>query len=629
MMKRTSSFLLPLLLLGSQISPAQRLVERLDRGVIAVPSGKGVYVGWRMLGTEPNSIAYNVYRNGSRVNERPISDSTNFFDDDGTSRDSYSVSAVLDGKELPASSPVDVWNSYFSEVPLQRPGGGILPGERTYDYAPGDISVADLDGDGQLEIVLKWNPSESRDPSQAGYTGKVILDGYELDGTHLWRIDLGMNIRAGEHYTQFMVYDLDSDGRAEVVCKTADGTKDNAGTILGSATADYRNSDGRILSGPEYLSAFDGLTGDFIDTVDYIPGRGRVSSWGDRYGNRVDRFLAGVAYLDGRKPSVVMCRGYYTRTVLAAWDLVDRKLRQRWVFDTNDEAHSSYAGQGNHQLSVADVDSDGRDEIVYGSMTVDDDGTGLYTTGLGHGDALHVSDMDPNRPGLELWMPHETAAGGATYRDAATGEILLEHKNAGDVARGVAAHIDSRYPGYQLWSHARGGIYNTDGTRIKGRYSNKMMGFLVWWTGSLQREFLASASGSGESPVLERWTGEGSTRLLSLYNVPTAYDTRGIKGTKANPCFSGDILGDWREELILYSKDKTKLRIFTTPEKTKTRIRTLLHDSQYRLALAWQNVGYNQPPHPSFYLGEGMAAPAAPHIELVHPKLPEPSQESE
>lgn len=598
-----------------------RLVEKLDRGVVAVSTKAGVYVGWRMFGTEPGRIGYNVYRDLVKLNETPITDSTNLLDEEGTPASSYSVAAVLDGTEQERSVPVDVWHDIYKEIPLQRPAGGVTPSGEAYEYSPGDVSVGDLNGDGSFEIVLKWNPANGKDNSQAGYSGNQLLDAYTMDGSLMWRIDLGINIRAGSHYTQFMVYDLDCDGRAELVCKTADGTRDGLGTVLGDASADWRNSGGYILNGPEYLSVFDGRSGAFIDTVDYVPARGRVAAWGDGYGNRVDRFLGCVAYLGGQRPSVVMSRGQYSRVVVAAWDLACGQLIPRWVFDSDESGNEAYHGQGNHNLSVADVDGDGRDEIIYGSCAIDDDGTGLYSTGLGHGDALHVSDMDPFRPGLEVWMPHETSINGATFRDAATGEIIWDHANESDVGRGVAAHIDAGYPGYQLWSYARGGVYTTSGKKISDNYSGKMMSFLVWWNGNLQREFLSSA-GRGGSPVIERWGGDGSVRLLNVYDVPSKYDTACTGGTKATPNFSGDLLGDWREEMILHSSDKNKLRIFTTTELTEHRIYTLLHDPQYRLALVWQNGGYNQPPHPGFYIGEGMAAPPVPNIKMIDTASP-------
>ena len=611
--------ILTLFLLLSGFLNAARYMENLDRGVVAVyKGGSQVYVGWRMLGTEPDTISYNVYRGATKINTSPITNSTNYTDTSGSTASTYRVAAVIDSVEQELSDPVGVWNDFYRDIPLQRPAGGTTPDAVDYTYSPNDASVADLDGDGQYEIVLKWDPSNSKDNANSGYSGNVYLDAYEMDGTFLWRIDLGINIRAGAHYTQFMVYDFNTDGRAELICKTADGTTDGLGTVIGNPAADYRNGSGYILSGPEYLTVFDGLTGQALDTVDYVPPRGNVSDWGDSYGNRVDRFLACVAYLNGQTPSVVMCRGYYTRTVLAAWDFDGVRLTQRWVFDS-DNGYPSYAGQGCHSLSVADVDADGKDEIIYGSCTIDDDGTGLYSTGLGHGDALHVSDMDPDRPGLEVWMPHEGSATGATYRDAATGTVLIDHYNGGDVGRGCAAHIDSRYLGYQLWSYAVGGVYTVDNIKISDNYSGDMMNFLVWWTADLQREFLNAADGQGKNSILEKWGGDGEYRLISLYNIPTSYSTNSNNYTKANPCLSGDILGDWREEMIFRSSDNTKLRIFTTTELTGTRIYTLMHDPQYRLAMAWQNVGYNQPPHPGFYIGQGMDAPPTPDIILTVP----------
>lgn len=302
--------------------------------------------------------------------------------------------------------------------------------------------MADLDGDGKYEVIQTWSPSNAKDNSQSGYTGNVYVDAYKLDSTKLWRIDLGRNIRAGAHYTQVLAYDFDGDGKAEVSLKTADGTTDASGTVIGDANADYRNSAGYVLAGPEFLTVFKGGTGTILDTVAYEPERGLVASWGDNYGNRVDRFLAAVAYLDGEHPSMMFSRGYYTRTVLVTYDLVDGKLVKRWTFDSN-VAGDQYKGQGNHNLSVADVDQDGKDEFVFGSMTIDDNGQPLYNTKLGHGDAIHTGDLDPSRPGLETFAVHESMSQsgnrGATFRDAATGEVLWSIPATKDTGRGLRA----------------------------------------------------------------------------------------------------------------------------------------------------------------------------------------------
>lgn len=443
------------LMLAANATFAQRQMETLGRGVVAVRTGStSVYVGWRMLGTDSDDIGFNLYRVPSggaavKVNSSIVANSCNYVDTGATLTQSnaWYVRPVTNGVEgaisaafgLAANAPVQ---QYLS-IPLQIPAGGTTPDGVNYTYSANDCSVGDLDGDGEYEIVVKWDPSNSKDNSQSGYTGDVYLDAYKLDGTRLWRIDLGKNIRAGAHYTQFMVYDLDGDGKAEVACKTAPGTVDGQGSNVIMAgddpNADYRNSSGYILSGPEYLTIFNGLTGAAMVTTNYWPPRGNVSSWGDSYGNRVDRFLACVAYLDGTRPSLVMCRGYYTRAVLAAWDWRNGQLTQRWVFDTTN-GYSSYEGQGNHNLSVGDVDGDGKDEIVYGACAIDDNGTGLYNTGLGHGDAMHLSDMAPDRPGLEVWDVHETpnpVSGGGEFRDAKTGALIFGLPGTGDTGQGL------------------------------------------------------------------------------------------------------------------------------------------------------------------------------------------------
>jgi len=436
-----------------------------------------------------------------------------------------------------------------------------------------------------------------------------------IERHRLWRIDLGKNIRAGAHYTQFLVYDLDGDGKAEVVCKTADGTKDGTGTVIGSSTADYRNSSGYVLSGPEYLTVFAGNTGKILNTSNYEPARGTVSSWGDSYGNRVDRFLAGVAYLDGVRPSFIMARGYYTRTVLVAYDWRNGTLTKRWTFDSNTSGNSSYAGQGNHQLSIADVDNDGKDEIIYGAMALDDNGAKLYTTGLGHGDAMHVGDLNPDRPGLESFNVHEStsAAYGAELHDAATGAILWGQKTSADTGRGLSADIDPRYKGEEQWASGVG-VHSVTGTTITS--STPSINFAIWWDGDLLRELLDHSYDSSISAgigKIDKWNY--STSKSS--NLLTATGTYSNNTTKGTPSLQADLIGDWREEVIWRTTDSSALRLYTTTATTTYKLPTLMHDSVYRLGIAWQNVAYNQPPHTSYYLGDGMAAPAQPNIYTV------------
>ena len=592
-------------------------MENLGRGLIAVNQGNGrVYLGWRMLGTDPDNVSFNVYKlsgneSALKLNPKPISESTNFVDEhaDSALASTYFVKTVINGIEketsaaytLPADSPV---RQYLS-IPLKTPAG----------YTPNDASVGDLDGDGEYDIILH-QVSNGKDNSFPGISGIPIFQAYKLDGTFLWQISLGRNIREGAHYTQFVVADLDGDGISEFACKTADGTIDGKGTVIGDSTKDWRNLNpsarsvyGKVLNGPEYFTVFSGRTGEALATTDYIPGRYPTAGWGghggnggtDNTGNRVDRFVAGAAYLDGKLPSVIMCRGYYGRTVIAAWDYRGGKLSSRWVFDSRD-GKNPFSGQGNHGLSIADVDNDGKDEIVYGSMVVDDDGKGLFSTGLRHGDALHVSDLDPARPGLEVFGVHEieegTKGAGAALYDAGTGKILWRGSEDQDVGRGVAENIDPANPGAEMWFSGSRGLLDLKGNRIGPNPSST--NFVVWWDADLTRELL-----NGNS--VDKYK---SGRIF------TAQGCSSNNGSKSTPALSADILGDWREEVILRTSDNAELRIFTTTIPTKHKLYTLMHDPQYRMAIAWQNSGYNQPPHPGFYIGEDMEKAPRPKIAL-------------
>lgn len=597
------------------ITTLVRAMEYLDRSPVAIHTEAGNYIGWRMLGLDPEAIGFNVYRDGVKLNDAVITTSTNFVDAAGMVSSSYHITSVLNGTEQAATSSFGVWQKQYKSVPLQKPADDYTKDGQPYSYSAGDASVGDLDGDGQYEIVMLWSPSNSKDNSQAGYTGIVYMDAYKLDGTRLWRINLGPNIRAGAHYTQFMVYDLDGDGRAEVSFKTADGTIDGTGKAIGNPSKDHRNSTGYILLGNEYLTVFEGATGKALATTDYDPPRGDVAAWGDAYGNRVDRFLAAVAYLDGERPSLVFSRGYYTRTVLAAYDYRDGQLTKRWVFDSNTEGYGSYAGQGNHNLSVGDSDGDGKDEIHFGAMGIDDNGKPLYNTGLGHGDAMHFGDLDPTRPGLEIFavQEHSDSIYGMDLKDARTGEIIWGVHTGVDTGRGMSADLDPRYPGEEMWT---ANIVNAEHIPVTGLYSAKgekittsipsSTNFGVWWDGDLLRELQ-------DYNRIDKWDYEQNKTV----NLLTAVGSASNNSTKANPSLQADLFGDWREEIMWRSEDSSELRIYSTVDETDYRIRTLMHDPIYRLGIAWQNVSYNQPPHPSFYLGDGMTLPAAPSIKYV------------
>lgn len=603
----------------------QRLMENLNRGIVAVADGEGnVFVSWRLLATDPGQVAFNLYRstNGEeavKLNSEPLMGGTNFVDETvqpGLGTVSYFVRPVVEGREREQSEAYKLTSRQrYISVPIKTPEG----------YTANDASVGDLDGDGEYELVIHLT-GESRDNSQAGFTDEPILDAYELDGTHLWRINLGKNIREGAHYTQFMVYDLDSDGKAEVACKTADGTIDGTGNVIGDPGADHRNEEGYILRGPEYLTVFDGETGAELATTNYLPPRHPDTLnptseqldeiWGDGYGNRIDRFLGAVAYLDGEQPSLIMTRGYYTRAVLAAWNWRNDELTYLWIFDSDNgnPDNRAYRGQGNHNLSVGDVDDDGKDEIIFGSAVIDDDGTGLYSTGLGHGDALHFGDLNPVREGYEVFNIQERFDNaGANFRDAGSGEILWKKpsvKAGGDgegPGRGLAANIDPRYPGAECW--VRGaqieGLFSATGELISSRRPNSC-NFAVWWDGDLQRELLTGNK-------ISKWNWEDETTELLL----EARDAVSNNGTKATPALSADLFGDWREEVIWRVQEGNELRIYTTTIPTSHRFYTLMHDPVYRMSVAWQNVAYNQPPHTSFYIGEDMKKPGRPDIRVV------------
>ncbi|WP_409993696.1 rhamnogalacturonan lyase [Saccharococcus caldoxylosilyticus] len=728
----------PLLLTGVSAVPAASpqkdvhvqgiQLEYLDRGLIAVPTTQGVFLSWRLLANEVKGysdtgltgVDFHVYRDGKLI--ATVTDSTNFLDKDGTSKSSYFVRSVLNGKELDQSSTVSPWQHSYYDLPIKKPADGVTPAGEHYTYSANDMSVGDVDGDGKYEFFVKWDPSNSKDVSQVGYTGNTYIDAYKFDGTLLYRIDLGVNIRSGAHYTQFLVYDFDGDGKSEIMLKTAPGTKvikfDQEGNIVSekfitmpqkdieagySNYDDYRMSredyynhivdmfmnwnkqeevikgnwpatleecfgilkkynyplsrkdaeeladyfmdvyapsrsgrnnlrafEGFILTGPEYLSVFDGETGEELDTIEYEPGRHDDGlMWGDyampriEPGNRVDRFLATVAYLDGQKPYAVFARGYYTRTTLVAYSWDGKKLKKYWKVDSgwtpmknpfNDSPHGrdgtdpvfgKITTQGAHSLSAADVDGDGKQEIVYGAATIDHDGSLLYSSmdimppqsaapgtlaRLGHGDALHVTDIDPNRSGLEIFMVHEGAQWapyGYSLRDAKTGEVIYGGYTGKDTGRGMVGDIDPSYPGLETWAV---GLWTADGKQIDTKTPGTNMN--IKWSADMTTQIVDGAIDA--TPTIKDW--KKGTLL-------TAEGTRTNNYTKGNPCLVADIFGDWREELLVRTIDSSAIRIYTNTEITNHKLYTLMHDPQYRVEVARQNTAYNQPSYTSFYFG--------------------------
>ena len=656
--------------------------ENIDRGVIALRSDSAtVAVTWRYLESDPEDVTFDVYRNGSKINNAPIADVTIFYDKNPLSTENLtyevrsSKTTAVGGNTytLKANSPIG-----YLPIALDVPAPGVTPAGDEYTYNANDASIGDVDGDGRYEIILKWEPSNAHDNSHDGYTGPVLFDCYTLDGQKLWRIDLGKNIRAGAHYTQFMVYDFDGDGKAEVIMKTADGTTDGAGVVIGDANADYREkgipgkgnqqpqrrpgqgrhgdgrpgegrqgegrpprdgkpgqgrpgegqpgqlpggqfpdrqsapqqwkptpqNQGRILTGPEYLTIFEGATGKALATIDYIPPRGNLEAWGDNRANRSDRFLAAVAYLDGVHPSAVMCRGYYTRSVLAAFDWDGKNLTSRWVFDSDNPGCEEYAGQGNHNLRVADVDGDGCDEIIYGQCAIDHDGSGLYSTGMGHGDAIHLTSFYPDTDSLQVWACHENKRDGSTFRDALTGRVIFQIPNNVDVGRCMAADIDPTNWGLEMWSSdansRRGedgsrGLRNVKGEVLPANLQTISINSAVWWDGDLLRELL-------DKNMVTKFDWE-ARECKPLQEFEGAVSNN---GTKANACLSGDIIGDWREEVLMRTPDNSELRLYVSTLPTDYRFHTFLQDIPYRLSIATQNVAYNQPTQPGFYFGSDL-----------------------
>ena len=624
-------------------------MEQLDRGLIAIPGSSGkCFVSWRLLGTDDENTTFEVLKNGNPIKSN-IYQTTSFMAAAGKD-DVFQVATYQNGQKVDVTPEVKPWAQGYLRIPLNRPEK--LDGK---EYYPNDCSVGDVDGDGQYEIFLKWDPENSKDNANTGYSNPVIIDCYKLDGTQLWRVNLGINIRAGAHYTQFMVYDFDGDGKAEMICKTAPGSSDGEGKFVTEAatideiknasnTVDYRNTGtvskglGHVLAGPEYLTVFNGMTGAAMHTIHYNPSRAgemnktsaypAKSFWNDDYGNRADRFLACVAYLDGpdQNPSAVMCRGYYTKAYIWAVDWDGTELKTKWLhasvsktqvdhYDSNftktTQTYSSNTGKtpysytawgnGNHNISVADVDGDGCDEVCYGSATIDNDGKLLYAVGFGHGDAMHLADLDPDHPGYEIMDVHEEAyenkdAGigyGYDIHDARTGEVISSGQRDRDTGRGLAADWDAEYRGCEFTFATQTSTYNCKGRSIYD--TNPGMNFRIFWDGDAQEELLNDIT-------ISKWD-KGNISTLSLAASRATGSPASCNGTKATPCLQADIFGDWREEVILWnSTDASSINVYSSTYTTNYRVPTLMHDHVYRLGVAWQNVAYNQPSHLGYYL---------------------------
>lgn len=607
---------------------ATRQMEKLSRGLLVSNVGTGVLVSWRLLGTEDPATEFNLYRDGTKIAAIGKNAGTNYLDKDGKTTSKYTVAAVVNGKEQKAEGVSVVLDKTVSNsgksfpyrtLKLEVPAAETMPDGSTCTYTPNDMSAGDLDGDGEYELVLKWDPSNAKDNSQTGYTGTVYIDAYKLDGTPLWRINMGPNIRAGAHYTQFQVFDYDGDGKAEMIVKTADGTIDGTGKAIGDKSKVYRSSAGTILTGPEYLTVFRGEDGAAITTVDYQPPRNIIKmdkpegkgTWGDNYGNRCERYLAGTAYLDGVHPSAIFARGYYSSAYVAAYDFDGKDLKLRWLHKSEDPGEGLF-GEGNHSLATGDIDGDGFDEIVYGAGALNHDGTLRYRTGLGHGDAHHLSDMDPDRPGLEYWGVHEHKD--AKYTDdfrANDGTVIwgTPQPNPGvDNGRGMAADVDPNHRGFEMWSSKGGGMYTVKHEKLGTPAVSQ--NFRIYFDGDLQDELLDGA-------YITKYNAK-TVDVDVYFDGPSALGAAGCNGSKNTPSLVADLFGDWREEMVVRSeKDPTTMYIVSTPVVSEYRLYTLMHDATYRTAVAAENTAYNQPPHAGYYLPDMVKNLTRPDIEMV------------
>lgn len=582
--------------------------EYLDRGITAVNTGNGMLVSWRFLANDSDSAVFNLYRDNTLVYTSNADKATCYLDAGGSANSKYRVDTLVGGKVISSSNcSLISGNSYF-DIPLNPPTSSGCT------YSPNDCSVGDVDGDGEYELFVKWDPSNSKDNSQKGKTDKVYIDCYKLNGKRLWRIDLGWNIRAGAHYTQFFVADYDLDGKAEMTCKTADGTVDGTGKTIGDGSKTYRDSNGFIITGPEYYTLFDGATGAALDTIDYEPGRGDTKAWGKSTDstNRVDRFWGTVAYLDGEHPCVVTGRGYYGRMTAAAYTVQNKKLKKLWFFDTGTSSSTPGYGDGNHNTMPADVDGDGKQEIITGSTCIDDNGKLLWCLNKGHGDAMHVGDLDPDNPGIEAWICHEDSPYGVSLVDCDTGKIIFHDNGSGDTGRCCGDNIWAGNPGAELWGNKESDgstpVKNVKGETLSCR--RPAINFLSYWDGDLEREIL---DGYTDSPAtITKMNAKGT--LDTLLTTDGYYTCNTTKGT---PCLSADIFGDWREELIVRAADSKSVRIYTTTYTTDYRITTLMHDIHYRTQVSAQNTAYNQPPHLSYYLGTEKGVPKRESVKVL------------
>jgi len=621
--------LLSLILIGTATQTnAQRHVDKLDRGLVTTiaQNGSGNFVSWRVLGEEYYDVTYNLYANGTKIASNLTA--SNYVHTAGTATTTYQVSPVVRGVEGEKCAAVTRWSGTdtysltgFTTGYLDIPGQTAtdragLDATSTYEF--NDVVAADVNGDGQLELICKRNyTGDSYITSNTTRFNRIEV--LTLTGVRLWWIDLGPNMQAGpDEQWDAIAFDWDLDGKAEVLLRGADNIIIHKADGTTDTIGDNPSYDSRTVSntqytsvGNEYLLYLNGTTGEPYPIGDnnkgwmtyplkrYETGESSLAVWGKDGdgGHRASKHYFGAPYLDGQKPSIFLGRGAYTRHKFAAYDVdpATHKLTRRWYW-SNNIGSSPWFGQGYHNFAIQDVDMDGRDEIMFGSMTIDDNGKGLSTTGLGHGDAQHCGDLDPYRWGLEQFTCNENAPN-MNYRNATTSEIYYRSQGTSDDGRALMANFSNSYPGSQGRSVNTGFISSVADKAISELDANSFIGwsdlnFRIFWDGDLLSEVLNSP-GTARSPKIDK-PGVGRIFLSNAGNMNN--------DSKNNPCMSGDILGDWREEILI--RNGTGMRIYTSNYTTAYRIPTLWHDHGYRQAMVWQTIGYNQPPHPSYFLGE-------------------------
>ena len=624
-------------------------------------------ISWRLLKTDPSNVAFDIYKSVDgemevKLNEEPISNTTSWVDADidVSKTNVYRVTLANQAETLcDYTFTSEMAEKFYHEIRLNM----NVP-DASITYSPDDIQLGDLDGDGELEIVVKREPYDGANMG-VWFNGTTLLEAYKMDGTFLWRIDLGINIRSGSHYTSYILYDFDGDGLCEIAFRTSEGTKFADGKIITDANGkvnDYRNrqTDGKgwysgaaiardlndpstattcglIMEGPEYISICRGYDGREITRIDNIPRGGEGSKvsrakywseyWGDDFGNRMDRFFIGVAYLDGipdettgarvANPSLIISRGIYKNWQVWALDLKGNELVPRWKFDTADHS-SKWLGMCSHCFRVADLDGDGRDEILYGSAAIDDNGSELWCSGNGHGDILHVGKFIKDRSGLQIVASFEESKDyegqGNGYAcqvmNARDGSMITGHgrnlpADASDVGRCIVADVDPDSPDFEYWSSTQEGMFSCNGTGLvsttypTGISSGVMYNVAIYWSGQSTREMLDRGCivSYKANPDVNK---SNKNRLISfdLYG-----SNQGNHASKYNPCYYGDFLGDYREEVILGSSDYKSIYIFSTNHPTTHRLPHLMTDHNYDMSQAMQNMGYNQGTNLGYYVG--------------------------